>query len=374
MKILVTGSSGFIGFHLIKRLLREGHEIIGVDNHNDYYDVSLKELRLNSLGTKNFSFYKQDINKLSISESGFDMAINLAAQAGVRVKKEHEYLYEESNINGFKKFCEFCKLKGIDNIIYASSSSVYSERINGKFSESELNLVPKSKYGASKLANEQYAKQFMDISNISFVGLRFFSVYGPFGRPDMAYFSFTNSIKRNTAITLNNRGLMLRDMTYIDDIIDGICGAIIYMNNAKEQVRNEIFNLGNDQPISTKELLSTIEKKLKNTTEIKHLNTNNETLMTHADITKAKNLLRYDPKVSFEKGIELFLNWLITMKMYKKLRLGIVGHGFVGKATDWGFNKKVEKFIVDPLYGTCIADLQEFNPEIVFMCPDTNEQ
>ena len=150
------------------------------------------------------------------------MAINLAAQAGVRVKKEHEYLYEESNINGLKKFCEFCKLKGIDNIIYASSSSVYSERINGKFSESELNLVPKSKYGASKLANEQYAKQFMDISNISFVGLRFFSVYGPFGRPDMAYFSFTNSIKRNTAITLNNRGLMLRDMTYIDDIIDGI--------------------------------------------------------------------------------------------------------------------------------------------------------
>ena len=309
MKILVTGSSGFIGFHLIKRLLREGHEIIGVDNHNDYYDVSLKELRLNSLGTKNFSFYKQDINKLSISESGFDMAINLAAQAGVRVKKEHEYLYEESNINGFKKFCEFCKLKGIDNIIYASSSSVYSERINGKFSESELTLVPKSKYGASKLANEQYAKQFMDISNISFVGLRFFSVYGPFGRPDMAYFSFTNSIKRNTAITLNNRGLMLRDMTYIDDIIDGICAAISYINNAKEQVRNEIFNLGNDQPISTKELLSTIEKKLKNTTEIKHLNTNNETLMTHADITKAKNLLRYDPKVSFEKGIELFLNW-----------------------------------------------------------------
>ena len=309
MKILVTGSSGFIGFHLIKRLLREGHEIIGVDNHNDYYDVSLKELRLNSLGTKNFSFYKQDINKLSIPESGFDMAINLAAQAGVRVKKENEYLYEESNINGFKKFCEFCKLKGIDNIIYASSSSVYSERINGKFSENELNLVPKSKYGASKLANEQHAKQFMDISNISFVGLRFFSVYGPFGRPDMAYFSFTNSIKRNTAITLNNRGLMLRDMTYIDDIIDGICGAIIYMNNAKEQVRNEIFNLGNDQPISTKELLSTIEKKLKKTTKIKHLNTNNEALMTHADITKAKNLLRYDPKVTFEKGIELFLNW-----------------------------------------------------------------
>ena len=225
------------------------------------------------------------------------------------MKKENEYLYEESNINGFKKFCEFCKLKGIDNVIYASSSSVYSERINGKFSESELNLVPKSKYGASKLANEQYAKQFMDISNISFVGLRFFSVYGPFGRPDMAYFSFTNSIKRNTAITLNNRGLMLRDMTYIDDIIDGICAAISYINNAKEQVRNEIFNLGNDQPISTKELLSTIEKKLKNTTEIKHLNTNNETLMTHADITKAKNLLRYDPKVSFEKGIELFLNW-----------------------------------------------------------------
>ena len=309
MKILVTGSSGFIGFHLIKRLLREGHEIIGVDNHNDYYDVSLKELRLNSLGTENFSFYKQDINKLSIPESGFDMAINLAAQAGVRVKKENEYLYEESNINGFKKFCEFCKLKGIDNVIYASSSSVYSERINGKFSENELNLVPKSKYGASKLANEQHAKQFMDISNISFLGLRFFSVYGPFGRPDMAYFSFTNSIKRNTAITLNNRGLMLRDMTYIDDIIDGICGAMIYMNNAKEQVRNEIFNLGNDQPISTKELLSTIEKKLKKTTKIKHLNTNNEALMTHADITKAKNLLRYDPKVTFEKGIELFLNW-----------------------------------------------------------------
>jgi len=309
MKILVTGSSGFIGYHLKKKMLENGHEVVGIDNHNDYYDVLLKEHRRINLMSDTFKFYHQDINDISIDENDIDLAINLAAQAGVRVKKEKEYLYEHSNINGFKSFCKFCQKKGIKKIIYASSSSVYSDSHTKKFIENETQLIPKSKYGASKLANELYAKLFTSKTNISMIGLRFFSVYGPMGRPDMAYYLFTEAIKNNDFIFLNNEGQMSRDMTYIDDIVQGIEGAIKLINQEKKQFKNEIFNLGNNQPISTKKLLETIESKLEKTTKIRGNRTNNEAIITHADITKAKNLLGYDPKTSFEDGIEKFLQW-----------------------------------------------------------------
>tara|TARA_B100000965_G_scaffold402853_1_gene429702 strand:+ start:1208 stop:2146 length:939 start_codon:yes stop_codon:yes gene_type:complete len=308
MKILVTGSSGFIGYHLIKKLLKDGHDVIGIDDHNDYYDIKLKELRNKILQSVNFSFFKQDINHLEIKDDDIDLAINLAAQPGVRVKKEIEYLYQHTNINGFQAFCNFCEHKKIKKIIYASSSSVYSDNHTKRFIESSTKLNPKSVYGLTKMMNELYADKFSKRTSTSMIGFRFFSVYGPYGRPDMAYFLFANSIRDKKTIYLNNKGEMSRDMTFVDDVIEGIKGGINYLNK-NIQVINEIFNLGNDHPISTLDMLNSIESVLNKKTKIINLETNNEALITHADISKAKNLLGYTPRVTFKDGIKFFLDW-----------------------------------------------------------------
>ena len=309
MKIVVSGSSGFIGFHLVRELLNAGHEVVGLDNHNDYYNPDLKLNRLALLGSKNFTFYELDINNILINDQDFDLAINLAAQAGVRVQKEKEHLYNYSNIEGFKSFCNFFINKNINKIIYASSSSVYSDICEGKFSEEDCILEPKSKYGKSKLFNEKYASELIKSNDLSMIGLRFFSVYGPFGRPDMAYYAFTDAIKQKRSISLNNGGNMFRDMTYIDDIIKGIFGAINFIFEPRNKNKNEIFNLGNDKPIKTSDLLNRIENMIGAKALVKHCKTKNEIFKTHADISKAKNLLRYDPKVTLDEGIVKFLDW-----------------------------------------------------------------
>ncbi len=316
MKILVTGSSGFIGFHLVKKLLNHGHDVVGIDDHNDYYNPYLKFERLALIESKKFSFHLMDINNISLKDKNFDLAINLAAQAGVRVSNDKDYLYESTNNQGFKSFCDFCIRNNINKILYASSSSVYSDKNEEKFSEDRTLLKPKSKYGRSKLCNEIYASQIVKLNNLSMVGLRYFSVYGPFGRPDMAYYSFTKAIKENKAINLNNNGHMYRDMTFIDDIIQGTLGAINFLFNPESKNRNEIFNLGNDAPIKTIYMLNKIENLIGKKALIKQCITENESLRTHADITKAKNLLGYDPKVSFEEGIKIFLDW---HKQYENL-------------------------------------------------------
>ena len=308
MKFFITGSAGFIGFHLIKKLLSNGHKVIGVDNNNDYYDPNLKLKRLALLNSKNFTFYKSDINDLHIDDQHFDIAINLAAQAGVRVPEEKEHLYEYSNVKGFESFCDFCIKKNINKIIYASSSSVYADINDDKFCETSTPLKPKSKYGKSKLANEIFASELTSKYDLFMIGLRFFSVYGPYGRPDMAYYAFTNSIKDDQTISLNNSGNMYRDMTYIEDIVQGINGAIEYICTSKQN-KNEIFNLGNDNPIKISDMLNEIQKILGKKALIRPCKTQNEALKTHADITKAKNLLGYDPKVTFDKGIRKFIEW-----------------------------------------------------------------
>ena len=307
MKVFVTGSSGFIGFHLVKKLLKDGHEVVGIDDHNNYYNPALKFKRLSLLNSNKFSFYETDLNNINLKENNFDIAINLAAQAGVRVSKEKEHLYKHSNINGFESFCDFCKKNNINKILYASSSSVYSDINEGKFCEATTPLKPKSKYGESKLLNEIYASNFLKSYDASMIGLRFFSVYGPFGRPDMAYYAFTKAIKDKEIINLNNNGNMYRDMTFIDDVIDGVFGAVDHV--FKLQNKNEIFNLGNDIPIKTSDLLKRIEHIIGKKASIKFCKTENEAFKTHADITKAKNLLGYNPKVCFEEGIERFLEW-----------------------------------------------------------------
>ena len=263
MKILVTGSSGFIGFHLVNILLNSGHKVVGIDDNNDYYNPKLKLERLALLNSENFTFYEGDINNFLKTEQNFDLAINLAAQAGVRVQKEKEYLYKHSNIEGFKSFCKLCNNGKVDKILYASSSSVYADINNSKFCETSTPLKPKSLYGKSKLANEIHASQLINNSDLSFVGLRFFSVYGPYGRPDMAYYAFTKAIKENKTINLNNNGNMYRDMTFIDDVIEGILGAIDYVMKPESKNKNEIFNLGNDSPIKVSDLLHMLEKTLK---------------------------------------------------------------------------------------------------------------
>ena len=309
MKILITGSSGFIGFHLASKLLKLGHEIVGVDDHNDYYDIKLKEERRDRLLAKNFTFYKQDINEIAVKEKNFDLAINLAAQAGVRIPKNKYYLYSRTNINGYENFCNFCLHQNIKNIIYASSSSVYSDKEEAKFLESNTKLEPKSEYGKSKLLNEVFSSSFSKKTDTNFIGLRFFSVYGPYGRPDMAYFLFTELLKKNKKITLNNNGSMARDMTYIDDIVEGILSSINLIMSGNFTQKHEIINLGNDAPVTANKLLRMLEKKLKRKSKIDYRDTFNESIYTHADISKAKRILGYNPKVNLDDGLDNFLQW-----------------------------------------------------------------
>lgn len=310
MKVLVTGSAGFIGSSVVIKLLERGDTVFGIDNHNDYYDVRLKKLRMKALKHKNYFFFQQDINSISLNNEEFDLAINLAAQAGVRVSKNHEHLYEQTNVKGFKSFCQYCVNNGISKIIYASSSSVYSDSGTGKFSENLTQLSPKSKYGQSKLQNEKYALELIEKDLISsIIGLRFFSVYGPYGRPDMAYFLFADALLKGTPIVLNNHGTMFRDMTYIDDIVDGIVRSINYISKNTSKKTNEIFNLGNDAPIETIHLLRTLEQILSKKALVINRLTKNESLYTHADIRKAKKILGYKPKTNLEEGIQIFIDW-----------------------------------------------------------------
>ena len=309
MKILITGVAGFIGFHLAKRLILDGHDIVGIDNINDYYDPSLKKHRLRSLDSKNFNYHMGDINCLSKIDQNFDLVINLAAQAGVRVKKKHEINYINSNIYGFKNLCNFCSRNKIQRVIYASSSSVYDDSNLIPFSESNTLTKPKSLYGVSKLFNEVFASAYSCDHQISFLGLRFFSVYGPYGRPDMAYFSFTECLKENKVINLHNEGKTRRDMTYIDDVIDGIVAAINYSFDEKLKAGNELFNLGNGFPITTSFLLDSLSDALKIKPKVKKVDTINESDHTHADLSKSRKVLRYNPKTTFDDGIKEFLKW-----------------------------------------------------------------
>jgi len=316
-KICITGCAGFIGMHLCEKLISLGYEVIGLDNLNDYYDVNLKLRRLSRLKNKpSFNFVKIDITNLKALKDVFkkykpEKVVNLAAQAGVRYSLINPHLYIQSNIVGFTNILECCRDYNIEGLIYASSSSVYGGNKKIPFSESDNVDSPISIYAASKKSNELMAYSYNHLFRLRSTGLRFFTVYGPWGRPDMAMYIFAKKIMNNDPIKVFNQGQMKRDFTYIDDIIDGIISSI------KNNYDCEVFNLGNNKSVNLMDVVSFIEKKIgkKAIVEFEPIQPG-DVEKTFADIDKAKRKLGYNPNTNVEEGIGNFIDWYLE---YSKL-------------------------------------------------------
>lgn len=326
--VLVTGVAGFIGFHLTKRLLESGFKVVGIDNLNDYYEVSLKESRLEILeGLLNFSFYKIGLEDKSEIESvfqkeKFDYVVNLAAQAGVRYSLENPYAYLDSNLSGFLNILEACRYHPVDHLIYASSSSVYGANKKMPFSVHHNVDHPLSLYAATKKANELMAHTYSSLYNIPTTGLRFFTVYGPYGRPDMALFLFTKAILEGRPIDVYNHGKMRRDFTYVDDIVEGIIRLLptiplgnpkwngIQPDPATSFAPYQVFNIGNNKPVELLHFIEVLEEKLgkkgvKNFMPIQP----GDVPETYADIEALEQAVRFRPVTSIEEGIGKFVSW-----------------------------------------------------------------
>ena len=314
---LITGTAGFIGFHLAEALLKKNHLVVGVDNLNEYYSKSLKINRLNKLKLfKNFKFEKLDIKNINKLHRTFkdhrpDYVIHLAAQAGVRYSSINPDAYIDSNIIGFYNITKCIKEFPCRRFIFASSSSVYGASKHIPFEESDSVNQPLSLYAATKKSNEILAHAFAAETSQETVGLRFFTVYGEQGRPDMAYFKFTHSIFNEEPITLFNKGAMARDMTYIDDIIFGILQSIS-LDLKFLDIPFEIFNLGNNTPVSTLDLLDFIAGTLNKKPIIEHQSASSEVEITWANLTKSKKLLNYSPRIKFEEGMQRFISWYLN--------------------------------------------------------------
>ena len=307
-KILVTGILGFIGFHSAKKLKERNYDVIGFDNLNDYYDIKWKILRLKKLQELGIPIFFQDLKDLDSMKNCLeilrpDKILHLAAQAGVRYSLTNPDSYMQSNCLGFYNLLESVKSLKIP-VVYASSSSVYGSNTKIPFSESDPTDSPMSLYAATKKSNEVFAQSYHENYQIPLIGLRFFTVYGPYGRPDMAYFSFAEKILNNQPITVYSKGMLKRDFTYIDDIVFGILRALEF------PVRCGIFNLGNNTPCSVNELVAILEKNLqKKAVVIDQEAPSADVPITYADIEKSRSVLGYEPKVSLSDGIHQFVNW-----------------------------------------------------------------
>lgn len=307
---LVTGAAGFIGFHVTKSLLEDGEEVIGVDNLNDYYDVNLKKARLKILQSyEKFRFYRvtlEDMNGLREIFRNWNVArvCNLAAQAGVRHSLRDPFSYERSNLQGFLNLMELIREYGAENFVYASSSSVYGNNPKVPFSTDDRVDTPVSLYGATKRANELIAHAYSHLFEIPCTGLRYFTVYGPWGRPDMALFLFTDAILNDRPIRIYNHGRMKRDFTYIDDIVEGTVSAL------KKPFRYEIFNLGNSSSIGLLDFVRVIEEELGREAKKEMLPMQpGDVPETSADIERSRRLLGFDPKTGIREGIRKFVAW-----------------------------------------------------------------
>jgi UDP-glucuronate 4-epimerase len=328
MKILVTGAAGFIGFHLSRRLLERGDEVVGLDNLNDYYDVALKEARLRLLeGYPGFRIVRASLEdrptiaKL-FSDERFDMVVNLAAQAGVRFSLQNPHAYIDSNIVGFMNVLEGCRHNGVKHLVYASSSSVYGANTTVPFSVHHAADHPVSLYAATKKSNELMAHTYAHLFGLPVTGLRFFTVYGPWGRPDMAYFSFTRSILEGRPIDVFNHGRMQRDFTYIDDIIEGvvrILGHVPHSDPAWDAARPDpaasnapyrLYNIGNNQPVELGHFIEVLEECLgikahRNLLPIQA----GEVLVTCADVDDLIREVGFRPSTPIQEGLRRFVEW-----------------------------------------------------------------
>lgn len=353
MKILITGSAGFIGFHLAKSLVDRGDYVVGIDNINDYYDVNLKYARLNHLGInkediednsfiysskfKNYKFIKCEledhltINKIFKTEN-FDAVCNLAAQAGVRYSLINPYAYIQSNIVGFINILEACKNNNIRNLSYASSSSVYGLNKSQPFKTEDHTDHPVSLYAATKKSNEMMAHAYAHLYRISCTGLRFFTVYGPYGRPDMAPMLFADAILNNRPINVFNHGKMSRDFTYIDDIVNGVIKVIdnpakpnqefdAYLPNPSiSTAPHKIYNIGNNAPVRLMDFINILELKIGLRSQKKMMDIQpGDVESTYADTTGLMEDFEYKPSISLDYGIGEFVKWY---KEFYKIKEG----------------------------------------------------
>jgi len=317
MKILVTGAAGFIGFHSSQRLLGNGHEVVGIDNLNDYYDVRLKHARLAILeGTPDFSFLKLDLADREgmaslFREHAFDVVLHLGAQAGVRYSLANPFAYIDSNITGTLTVLEGCRHHGIKHLVYASSSSVYGANTKQPFSVEDRVDSPVSLYAATKKSDEMMCHAYAHLYRFPITGLRFFTVYGPWGRPDMAYFKFADAIMAGKPIDIYNNGDMKRDFTYIDDIVDGI--EVIVQGEpaaAKDAIPHRVYNLGNNQPEQLMDMVTLLEAQLGQVARKNFLPMQaGDVYSTFADIAPASADYGFHPKTRLRDGMARFSEW-----------------------------------------------------------------
>ncbi|MDG2412036.1 MAG: NAD-dependent epimerase [Halioglobus sp.] len=331
MQILVTGAAGFIGYHLSEKLLARGNRVMGLDNLNDYYDVSLKEARLERLRRQeHFTFVKADLrDRDALNElfeaTRFDAVINLAAQAGVRYSLENPHAYIDSNIIGFTNILECCRHHHIGHLVYASSSSVYGMNGSMPFSVHDNVDHPISLYAATKKANELMAHTYSHLYNIPTTGLRFFTVYGPWGRPDMALFLFTDAILKGEPIKVFNNGEMQRDFTYIDDIVEGIIRVTDkpatpnpdwnsrHPDPGTSSAPYRLYNIGNNNPVSLMEFIGAIEQAIGKKAEKQLLPMQpGDVAATYADIDALIEAVDYHPKTPIQEGIDNFIEWYMN--------------------------------------------------------------
>lgn len=314
---LITGSAGFVGFHLSKALLNNGEKVIGIDNLNNYYDSTLKRDRLKILSEfDNFNFFKMNLENFDSLRQVFsnhkpNIIINLAAQAGVRYSIENPRAYIDSNIVGFFNILECCRIFSVDHLIYASSSSVYGANKKIPFSVDDNVDNPVSLYAATKKSNELMAYTYSHLFGIPSTGLRFFTVYGPYGRPDMAYYKFAKKIYSDQPIDVYNNGNMKRDFTYIDDIVDGIMNIISKVPSPdKTGVKYKVYNIGNSKPEDLMKFIHTIEKEIGKTAKINFLPMQmGDVPITYADISDMEKDFNFKPNTTIKEGIHKFINW-----------------------------------------------------------------
>lgn len=327
MKFLVTGAAGFIGFHACKRLLQAGHEVVGLDNMNDYYDVNLKQARLDLLQSPLFSFHKIDLaDREGIAQlfahEKFNRVIHLAAQAGVRYSLENPFAYADSNLIGYLNILEGCRDNHVEHLLYASSSSVYGLNRKMPFSTDDSVDHPVSLYAATKKANELMAHTYSHLYGIPTTGLRFFTVYGPWGRPDMALFKFTKAMLEGKSIDVYNYGKMKRDFTYIDDIVEAIVRMqdIIPQPNPEWTVETgspadssapyRVYNIGNSSPVKLMDYITALEEALgmvaeKNMMPIQP----GDVLETSADTKPLYDMVGFRPQTTVSQGVKNFVDW-----------------------------------------------------------------